>query len=535
MLVKFERRVRKLIAKPKWQDRRKRTFYAITICCTHFRPVDVRDKQSLRRPQAAKATPGIAYLIERLVPPGDQEWQLPSTSGRVEGPTQPLWDSIPVYWDAGNFQKQLLVTSGLASQPQSRTWRTRGAERYRAQSIALAMLRKAITAFESLPLGFSSLSCRLHLGMENMSDVLHASRSRNIVTQCPTRDATVVPASHGLDSRRASSDSNCSTRNVERPDVFEHVEFFARYRGVVEEDCGISRLCRVGVLRYISPSATSILFGSSAFCIHWRNGLFQSFFFVVALVGANPLPKTPSFSGLGSGIPSLPSATPSLGPGLTSFPTSTPSLPSGLPSFSPNGGIGGPSLVARDGFGSSTQNGLTDGTACKKVSLIFARGTSEGNMGTVVGPPLASYLASAIGSSNLAVQGVEYSASAAGAASGGDASGASKMTSLADNVVKKCPDTQPGRAVGPQGGRVHSSSTASKVKAVVVFGDPLKGQAIKNIDSSIVKTYCHTVQQLTAKQGDEVCDGAFVITQAHLTYGNDTQDAATFIKGKVSV
>ncbi|KAK8244715.1 cutinase, partial [Phyllosticta capitalensis] len=184
-------------------------------------------------------------------------------------------------------------------------------------------------------------------------------------------------------------------------------------------------------------------------------------------------------------------------------------------------------------FGSSTQNGLTDGTACRKVSLIFARGTSEeGNMGTVVGPPLASHLASAIGSSNLAVQGVEYSASAAGAASGGDASGASKMTSLADDVVKKCPDTQVvlgGYSQGAQlvhkAGASIASSTASKVKAVVVFGDPLKGKAIKNIDSSIVKTYCHT--------GDEVCDGTFVITQAHLTYGNDTPDAATFIKGKV--
>ncbi|KAK7534701.1 cutinase-domain-containing protein [Phyllosticta citribraziliensis] len=263
---------------------------------------------------------------------------------------------------------------------------------------------------------------------------------------------------------------------------------------------------------------------------------FQNLCLVIALAGANPLPKGPSFTpSFGSGLPSLPTATPSFAPGLTPFPSGTPSLPTGLPSFTPKGVSGSSPLVARDEFGSSTQNGLTDGTACKKVSLIFARGTSEqGNMGSVVGPPLASHLASAIGSGNLAVQGVEYSASAAGAASGGDASGASKMTSLADDVVKKCPDTQVvlgGYSQGAQlvhkAGSSIASSTAAQVKAVVVFGDPLKGQAIKNIDSGIVKTYCH--------EGDEVCSGTFVITQAHLTYGDDTPDAASFIKGKVTV
>ncbi|KAL1625227.1 hypothetical protein SLS56_007422 [Neofusicoccum ribis] len=213
-----------------------------------------------------------------------------------------------------------------------------------------------------------------------------------------------------------------------------------------------------------------------------------------------------------------------------------------------------PGLVAR-AFSSSTQNDLASGSPCKKVALIFARGTSEtGNMGSVVGPPLATNLASSVGSDSLAVQGVEYAASASGAASGGDTAGAQKMAQLATDVVKKCPDTQVVLAGYSQGAQlVHKagaqldSTTAAKVKAVTVFGDPMKGQAIKNIDASKVKTFCNDVSWTEScgeidinaddfqQQGDQVCNGMFVITQAHLQYGSDTPAAASFIKGKVSV
>lgn len=161
-----------------------------------------------------------------------------------------------------------------------------------------------------------------------------------------------------------------------------------------------------------------------------------------------------------------------------------------------------PVLFARE-FSSSTQNDLASGSPCKKVSLIFARGTSEtGNMGSVVGPPLATNLASSIGSGNLAVQGVEYAASASGAASGGDTAGAKKMAQLANDVVKKCPDTQVVLAGYSQGAQlVHKagaqldSATATAVKAVTVFGDPYNGQAIQNIDAAKVKTFCRDVSK----------------------------------------
>jgi cutinase len=54
-----------------------------------------------------------------------------------------------------------------------------------------------------------------------------------------------------------------------------------------------------------------------------------------------------------------------------------------------------------------TENDLTDGSPCKAVTVIFARGSTEsGNVGTLAGPPFFASLATDIGASNLAVQGV---------------------------------------------------------------------------------------------------------------------------------
>lgn len=63
--------------------------------------------------------------------------------------------------------------------------------------------------------------------------------------------------------------------------------------------------------------------------------------------------------------------------------------------------------------GGSTENGVTDNKECQPLTFIFARGTSEmGNMGSVVGPPVAKQLAS-LTSDKVTVQGVDYPADAA--------------------------------------------------------------------------------------------------------------------------
>ncbi len=64
---------------------------------------------------------------------------------------------------------------------------------------------------------------------------------------------------------------------------------------------------------------------------------------------------------------------------------------------------------------SDTQNDLLNGTPCKNYTVIFARGTtSPGNVGESTGPPFFQAIASLVGASNLAVQGVDYPASILG-------------------------------------------------------------------------------------------------------------------------
>jgi cutinase len=89
-------------------------------------------------------------------------------------------------------------------------------------------------------------------------------------------------------------------------------------------------------------------------------------------------------------------------------------------------------------YSSSTYNQLTDGTACRPISLIYARGTGQqGNVGDsqAVGPLFFNNLASRVGgTSQLAIQGVTYSASVAGFLAGGDAAGITTMTNLISQV-----------------------------------------------------------------------------------------------------
>lgn len=89
-------------------------------------------------------------------------------------------------------------------------------------------------------------------------------------------------------------------------------------------------------------------------------------------------------------------------------------------------------------YSSSTYNQLTDGTACRAISVIYARGTSQqGNVGdaAAVGPLFFNQLASRVGgTTRLAIQGVTYSASVAGFLQGGDPTGSTTMTNLISTV-----------------------------------------------------------------------------------------------------
>ncbi|RAH59499.1 cutinase-domain-containing protein [Aspergillus piperis CBS 112811] len=174
--------------------------------------------------------------------------------------------------------------------------------------------------------------------------------------------------------------------------------------------------------------------------------------------------------------------------------------------------------------GSSTENGVTQHSgSCKKLTFIFARGTTEiGNMGTVVGPEVASELASLTGN-QVTVQGVNYPADWEGNVSLGS-SGGPTMASYVKEALQQCPNTKVVLGGYSQGSMVvHYAAnqlSADQLSGAVLFGDPLKMEGVGKLSSSKVKEFCAS--------GDPVCENG-VNVMAHLTYGSDAKEAAQFL------
>lgn len=79
----------------------------------------------------------------------------------------------------------------------------------------------------------------------------------------------------------------------------------------------------------------------------------------------------------------------------------------------------------------TTQNDLTNGSPCKALTVLFARGTdSPGNVGSGTGPAFFQAIASLIGANNVAIQGIDYPASIIGFLQGGDTAGGVLMANL---------------------------------------------------------------------------------------------------------
>ncbi|PVH77536.1 carbohydrate esterase family 5 protein [Cadophora sp. DSE1049] len=157
----------------------------------------------------------------------------------------------------------------------------------------------------------------------------------------------------------------------------------------------------------------------------------------------------------------------------------------------------------------TSQNDLTNGTPCKALTIIFARGTvSPGNVGENVGPPFFEAVANITGLSNLAVQGVNYSADIFGFLAGGSASGSRTMAAQGAQLVHNS-------------AKLLTNATAAKVSSVVMFGDPFNGIAVGNIPASKVVTYCH--------EGDNICEGGILVFAPHHTYSVDAPAAAAFV------
>lgn len=96
-----------------------------------------------------------------------------------------------------------------------------------------------------------------------------------------------------------------------------------------------------------------------------------------------------------------------------------------------------PSNNVKRAYSSTYADELTDGTVCRDVTVLYARGTGQsGNIGaaTDVGPEFLDALAALVGTRGLAAQGVDYSASVEGFEEGGDPAGSALMAELAELV-----------------------------------------------------------------------------------------------------
>ncbi|ETS85210.1 hypothetical protein PFICI_03235 [Pestalotiopsis fici W106-1] len=203
-------------------------------------------------------------------------------------------------------------------------------------------------------------------------------------------------------------------------------------------------------------------------------------------------------------------------------------------------GLGGDELSS-DGLQARQSTSLTANEfntgGCKDVVLVFARGTAQlGNLGATPGLPLYNQIKSALGSGNVAVQGVNYDAVAHGTLPEGvDATAANNMATLITKVANNCPDAAILVSGYSQGAAmVHASikrvtaTVKARINAAVTFGDTRNeqdGGTIPGISADRTLIICN--------DGDEVCDGTLEITAAHLQYTPRVPEAVSFMKSKV--
>ena len=136
-----------------------------------------------------------------------------------------------------------------------------------------------------------------------------------------------------------------------------------------------------------------------------------------------------------------------------------------------------PSSGGRSAYSSgSTASDIDNNTGCTALTVIFARGTSEGgNIGSIAGPPMFKQLLSDLGASSLTLQGVNYPADSAGNANCG-AAGGPAMASEVNTILARCPNTKIALSGYSQGACVvHNAAENqgldnSKISATVVFG-----------------------------------------------------------------
>ncbi|KAH7461906.1 putative carboxylesterase Culp3 [Phytophthora ramorum] len=183
---------------------------------------------------------------------------------------------------------------------------------------------------------------------------------------------------------------------------------------------------------------------------------------------------------------------------------------------------------------------------CSDVHVVFARGSGESAGLGICGDPLVSDLTSNLSGMSVSSYAVNYLASMDQTSAG---PGATDMTNHVVSVAKECPDTVFVLGGYSQGASVTDisigikttlgsgdtipESLASRIKAIVTFGNPLKlsGETIESASS----TYGSKAIEF-CNEGDPVC-GNGANAMAHMTYPTDgsvttaAEKAAALVKG----
>ncbi|KAI1212115.1 carbohydrate esterase family 5 protein [Annulohypoxylon truncatum] len=184
-----------------------------------------------------------------------------------------------------------------------------------------------------------------------------------------------------------------------------------------------------------------------------------------------------------------------------------------------------------------TANEFLDG-GCRDVIFIFARGsTQDGNIGDDPGPQTIDQLKAALGTDTVAAQGVDYPALLIDnlRAGGCDPADADNMRALITQAATQCPTAKLVVSGYSQGAAlVHRSVEAAeagvkeRIYAAVTYGDTQKAQDddhIPDFDPGKTLILCH--------DGDEVCEGTLIVTDAHSGYSDLAPEAVSFIVSKV--
>ncbi|KAI1778743.1 carbohydrate esterase family 5 protein [Hypoxylon cercidicola] len=194
------------------------------------------------------------------------------------------------------------------------------------------------------------------------------------------------------------------------------------------------------------------------------------------------------------------------------------------------------SVQRRQSAGTTANEFLNGG--CRDVIFIFARGsTQDGNIGNDPGPQTVDQLKAALGASAVAAQGVDYPALLVDNLRDGgcDPEDANNMRALITRAATECPSSKlvvsgysQGAALVHRSVEAASTRVKNRIYAAVTFGDTQKAQddsRIPNFDASKTLILCH--------DGDEVCEGTLIITDAHHDYHDLSPEAVDFIVSKV--